>query len=168
MEDRLGERPRRSHRGGARRQAVPHLLGGAPFQPAIARALDEGEADIEGLRSSLDERRELLLEGLAEVGFPTVRPSGTYFVCADASPFIHGERADASPFLSSDIADGAAFARWLPEAAGVACVPLSAFCREGSQAAESLKNWVRFTFVKDEATLRTAIERLRARFGSGS
>jgi N-succinyldiaminopimelate aminotransferase len=142
--------------------------GGAPFQPAIARALDEGEADIEGLRSSLDERRELLLEGLAEVGFPTVRPSGTYFVCADASPFIHGERADASPFIDGEVSDGAAFARWLPEAAGVACVPLSAFCREGSQAAESLKNWVRFTFVKDEATLRTAIERLRARFGSGS
>ena len=57
--------------------------------------------------------------------------------------------------------DGAAFARWLPEAIGVACVPLSAFCREGSPTASALANWVRFTFVKREDTLRTAIERLQ-------
>ena len=48
----------------------------------------------------------------------------------------------------------------LPEAIGVACVPLSAFCREGSPTASALANWVRFTFVKREDTLRTAIERL--------
>jgi N-succinyldiaminopimelate aminotransferase len=62
--------------------------------------------------------------------------------------------------------DGAAFARALPELAGVACVPLVAFCQKGSPTAEGLANWVRFTFVKDEATIRTAIERLRVLAGA--
>ncbi|WP_336659813.1 aminotransferase class I/II-fold pyridoxal phosphate-dependent enzyme [Leucobacter sp. USHLN153] len=123
--------------------------GGAPFQPAIARALDEGEADIAALRDSLADRKELLVAGLRGAGFGLVVPGGTYFVCADAAPFL----SDAVP-------DGAAFARALPRAVGVACVPVSAFCREGSPTADALSSWVRFTFVKDDATIRTAITRL--------
>lgn len=123
--------------------------GGAPFQPAIARALSDGAADIAALRTSLDERRELLLDGLGRAGFRALRPAGTYFVCAEATPF-----------LTEHMPDGAAFARALPALIGVACVPLSAFCRAGSPTAAALANWVRFTFVKDEATLRTAIDRL--------
>ncbi|RGE24180.1 pyridoxal phosphate-dependent aminotransferase [Leucobacter sp. wl10] len=125
--------------------------GGAPFQPAIARALLEGGRDIAELRDSLAERRDLLLDGLRAAGFDAVSPGGTYFVCADASPF-----------LTPEAPHGAAFARALPERSGVACVPVSAFCREGSRAATALSSWVRFTFVKDEQTLRTAIERLAA------
>lgn len=124
---------------------------GAPFQPAIAGALtsSEGADSIAALRSSLSSRRDLLIDGLHAAGFTTVRPQGTYFVCADASPFL-GER----------VRDGAAFARWLPEHVGVACVPLIAFCRQGSPTADALTNWVRFTFVKREDTLLTAIKRL--------
>lgn len=122
---------------------------GAPFQPAIARALADGTADIAALRDSLAQRRDLLIAGLEAAGFTTIRPDGTYFVCADASPF-----------LSADVPDGAAFARWLPATHRVACVPLSAFCLPGSPTAAHLANWVRFTFVKRESTLRTAIERL--------
>lgn len=137
------------------------FTSGAPFQGAIARALGgsegvaggattgSGDADIAALRATLSFRRDLLIDGLTAAGFETVRPDGTYFVCADASPF-----------LSNEVPDGAAFARWLPEAIGVACVPLSAFCLEGSPTALALANWVRFTFVKREDTLRTAIERL--------
>ncbi|MBK0419396.1 pyridoxal phosphate-dependent aminotransferase [Leucobacter sp. CSA1] len=125
--------------------------GGAPFQPAVARALTEGRADVDELRDSLARRRDLLVAGLREAGFEVNVPGGTYFVCADATPF-----------LTSEMPDGAAFARALPELAGVACVPLSAFCAEGSATARALAPWVRFTFVKDEATLRTAVERLHA------
>lgn len=123
--------------------------GGAPFQPAIARALVEGDADILELRDSLADRRDLLISGLRRAGFDLVVPGGTYFVCADAAPFL----SDAVP-------DGAAFARALPHTVGVACVPVSAFCRAGSETAAALSSWVRFTFVKDEQTLRTAVERL--------
>ncbi len=126
------------------------FTSGAPFQGAIARALTEGDTDIAALGATLAARRDLLLEGLERAGFATVRPDGTYFVCADASPF-----------LSDEVPDGAAFARWLPVQHGVACVPLSAFCHEGSVAAKELVNWVRFTFVKRDDTLHTAIERLQ-------
>ncbi len=129
--------------------------GGAPFQPAIAQALTAGDADIDALRTTLDGRRERLVAGLERAGFATVRPAGTYFVCADATPF-----------LSTEVPDGAAFARWLPEHVGVACVPLSAFCRAGSATAEHLRNWVRFTFVKDDATIATAIDRLEAKLAA--
>ena len=125
--------------------------GGAPFQSAIARALAEGDGDIAALRETLDRRRQVLLDSLTAVGFGTVRPQGAYFICADATPF-----------LTRDVPDGAAFARWLPAEIGVACVPLAAFCRAGSATANRLRNWVRFTFVKDDATLATAIERLEA------
>lgn len=124
--------------------------GGAPFQPAVAKALVLGDDDIAELRGSLDQRRKLLIQGLESAGFRTVRPAGTYFVCADGTPFL----SDSAP-------DGAALARELPGRIGVACVPLSAFCLEGSPAARSLTNWLRFTFVKDRDTLVRAIEGLR-------
>lgn len=123
--------------------------GGAPFQPAVARALAEGDDDVAALRESLNKRRELLIAGLESAGFTTVRPQGTYFVCADATPF-----------LTPEIPDGAAFARAMPASIGVAGVPLSAFCAAGSETARELANWIRFTFVKDEETLREAISRL--------
>lgn len=125
--------------------------GGAPFQPAIARALEEGDTDIEVLRRSLDHRRDLLLDGLRAAGLAPVEPGGTYFVCADVSSL-----------LTPEMPDGAAFARALPELAGVACVPVSAFCQQGSVAAVAFASWVRFTFVKREDTIRTAVERLTA------
>ncbi|PRI10988.1 aminotransferase class I/II-fold pyridoxal phosphate-dependent enzyme [Leucobacter massiliensis] len=146
--------------------------GGAPFQPAIARALTEGDRDIAELRDSLSRRRGLLVDGLRDAGFEASAPQGTYFVCADAAPLMGGAGADAAPLMGgagADAAglagggrDGAAFARELPGRAGVACVPLSAFCRPGSATSETLSSWLRFTFVKDEPTLRTAVERLRS------
>lgn len=72
--------------------------GGAPFQPAIARALVEGDADIIALRGSLSRRRDLLLGGLREAGLDVVVPGGTYFVCADATPFLSGDIADGADF----------------------------------------------------------------------
>ena len=132
------------------------FTGGAPFQPAIAKALTDGDPDIAELRTTLARRREELLASLTRAGFPTVRPQGTYFVCADTTPF-----------LTSEVPDGAAFARWLPANVGVACVPLTAFCVAGSATAEALKNWVRFTFVKNDDTMATAMERLETRLPRG-
>ncbi len=124
--------------------------GGAPFQPAIARALAEGDDDVRRLRDSLAERRDTLVSGLREVGLAVVPPRGAYFVCADASPL-----------LTPELPDGAALARALPAAVGVACVPVSAFCRDGSPTAASLAPWLRFTFSKDAATIDQALQRLR-------
>nr|WP_083770178.1 pyridoxal phosphate-dependent aminotransferase [Beutenbergia cavernae] len=122
-------------------------VSGAPFQPAIARALDDDDAPRE-LAASLAARRDLLCAGLRDVGFDVVVPAGTYFVLADAAPL--------------GWTDGAALARAMPERAGVVCVPVSAFCRTDDAVATALRSWVRFTFVKSEDVLRDAVERLHA------
>lgn len=123
--------------------------GGTPFQGAIAAALTDGDPDIAALRDSLHTRKDLLISGLRHAGFTVTDPGGTYFVCADATPFF-----------TDTIRSGADFARALPALAGVACIPVSAFCHQGSATATALDPWVRFTFVKDEATIRTALDRL--------
>jgi N-succinyldiaminopimelate aminotransferase len=122
-------------------------VGGAPFQPAVAHALDTEDAWVADLRMSLQHRRDRLVSGLTEIGFGVHDSAGTYFVCADPRP------------LGYD--DGTAFCAALPEHVGVAAIPLTAFC---DPAAEDWNRWnhlVRFTFCKREDTLDEAIRRLR-------
>ncbi|MFD6176547.1 MULTISPECIES: pyridoxal phosphate-dependent aminotransferase [unclassified Isoptericola] len=118
---------------------------GAPFQPAIARALADDEAP-RALAASLASRRDLLCEGLTAAGFDVVVPQGTYFVVADGAPL-------GQP-------DGHELCRRLPDLAGVVGVPVSAFCLPGSTTAAALASRVRFTFVKREDVLRDATRRL--------
>ena len=123
-------------------------VNGAPFQPAIAFALqDEGVAAwVDELAASLARRRDLLSEGLRAAGFAVAPTQGTYFVVADAAP------------LGYD--DGVALCRDLPRLCGVVGVPVSAFTRPGSPTDEALRSWVRFTFVKRDDVLAEAVERL--------
>lgn len=130
-------------------------VSGAPFQPAIARALADDETPRQ-LAAALAARRDLLCEGLEAAGFDVVVPRGTYFVVADGARVI--ERVAGLP----DDADGADLCRRLPELAGVAGIPLTAFCREGSPTHAALRTSVRFTFVKREDVLREAVARLTA------
>lgn len=129
-------------------------VSGAPFQPAVARALTDPAALawVDDLVVSLTQRRDLLLAGLRDAGFDVVRPDGTYFVLADAAPL--GAR------------DGVAFCRDLPARAGVVGVPVSAFTRPGTAAHDALRTWVRFTFVKRRDVLEDAVARLRVAFGA--
>ncbi|WP_277209113.1 pyridoxal phosphate-dependent aminotransferase [Isoptericola croceus] len=120
---------------------------GSAFQPAIALALADDESP-RALAASLAARRDLLCEGLETAGFDVVVPRGTYFVVADGAP------------LGFD--DGHDLCLRLPELAGVVGVPVSAFCRQGSTAARSLRSRVRFTFVKRPEVLRDAVGRLAA------
>ena len=125
-------------------------VSGAPFQPAIAVALADGDsaAWVRDLAASLASRRDLLCDGLERAGFAVVRPQGTYFVVADGAP------------LGFD--DGADLCRRLPDLAGVVGVPVSAFTHAGSVADATLRSAVRFTFVKRESVLREAVDRLGA------
>nr|BFF18316.1 pyridoxal phosphate-dependent aminotransferase [Promicromonospora thailandica] len=124
---------------------------GAPFQPAIALALDDDETP-RALAASLAERRDLLCAGLEAAGFTVTRPAGTYFVMADATELL--------PRLG--LRDGVELCRRLPELAGVVAIPATAFCRAGSPTARALANHVRLTFVKREDVLREAVTRLAA------
>ena len=117
-------------------------VSGAPFQPAIARALANDDAPRE-LASSLAARRDLLCEGLTAAGFGVTVPRGTYFVVADGAPL--------------GFSDGADLCRRLPDLAGVVGIPMTAFCRDGSPAHAALRSSVRFTFVKRPEVLREAV-----------
>ena len=135
-------------------------VSGAPFQPAVARALALETTDgpdatwVRDLAASLADRRDLLSEGLTAAGFSVVRPQGTYFVVADAGPLLSG------PLAGTGLRDAAGLCRALPGLAGVVGVPVGAFTRDGSAADRALRTAVRFTFVKQPAVLAEATARL--------
>ncbi len=120
-------------------------VGGAPFQPAVAYALNNEDAWVDGLRDSLQAKRDKLADALTGLGFEVQKSSGTYFLCVDPRP------------LGFD--DGTAFCEELPVRAGVAAIPMSAFCEPGNTPA-AWKHLVRFAFCKRHATLDEAISRL--------
>ena len=61
-------------------------VGGAPFQPAVAHALNTEEAWVAALRESLQAKRDKLGSALADLGFEVHDSFGTYFLCADPRP----------------------------------------------------------------------------------
>ncbi|MDM3976265.1 pyridoxal phosphate-dependent aminotransferase [Mycobacterium marseillense] len=125
-------------------------VGGAPFQPAVALALEQEGAWVDNLRATLQARRDRLAAGLIDIGFEVHDSAGTYFLCADPRP------------LGYD--DSAAFCAALPEKVGVAAIPMSAFCDPDTThgPADVWNHLVRFTFCKRDDTLDEAIKRLAA------
>ena len=118
-------------------------VGGAPFQPAVAQALNTEEAWVAALRESLQAKRDRLGSALDGLGFDVHDSFGTYFLCADPRP------------LGYD--DSTAFCVELPEKAGVAAIPMSAFCESTDNQWNHL---VRFAFCKRDDTMDEAIRRL--------
>jgi len=123
-------------------------VGGAPFQPAVAHALNHEDAWVADLRAAYRGKRDRLSAALSDTGF-VVHPSfGTYFLCADPRP------------LGYD--DSTAFCAELPERIGVAAIPMSAFLDPESPDAADWNHLVRFAFCKRDDTLDEAISRLRS------
>ncbi len=122
-------------------------VGGAPFQPAIAYALNHEDVWVDALRDSLQAKRDRLAGALTGLGFDVHDSAGTYFLCADPRP------------LGFD--DGTAFCEELPHRAGVAAIPMSAFCDPSVEHPE-WSHLVRFAFCKRDETLDEAIRRLGA------
>ncbi|GAB2715329.1 pyridoxal phosphate-dependent aminotransferase [Nocardia thraciensis] len=118
------------------------FVGGGPFQPAVAHALEHEMAWVAALRDSLSEKRILLSQALSDAGFDVKRSDGTYFVCADISALTDH--------------DAHTFCRELPERLGVAAVPLSVFADDKN----SWNRLVRFAFCKQDSTLTEAVRRL--------
>lgn len=122
-------------------------VGGAPFQPAVALALDTEDAWVAELRASFQERRDRLATALTDIGF-NVHPSfGTYFLCADPRPLGY--------------TDSTSFCAQLPERAGVAAIPMSAFCDPEAEHVGDWNHLVRFAFCKRDETMDEAIRRLQ-------
>jgi N-succinyldiaminopimelate aminotransferase len=121
-------------------------VGGAPFQPAVAHALNSEESWVAALRVSLQEKRDRLASGLTKVGFRVHDSSGTYFLCADPRPLGYE--------------DSTAFCAALPEQIGVAAIPMTPFCDPAAEHSEEWNHLVRFSFCKRADTLDEAIRRL--------
>ena len=123
------------------------------LQRAVALGLSKDLDYFEALSESLAARRDLLAEGLREVGFDVLPCSGSYFVIADIRPLGLAGAAGR---------DAMAFCRFITERARVAAIPVSAFY----DGADPPAHLVRFAFCKREAVLREAVARLRTLFAS--
>jgi aspartate/methionine/tyrosine aminotransferase len=117
-----------------------------PLQAGFLAAFDLQSDYYETFRSDYKERRDLLCEGLQELGFEFRTPDGAYFVCADFSKI--SQKTDT------------AFAFWLAEHIGVAVIPVSSFYLDSSSSIEHQK-FVRFAFCKDLSTIQEGLTRLR-------
>jgi N-succinyldiaminopimelate aminotransferase len=119
-------------------------VNGAPFQHAIAFALDLPDSYYADFAADMRLKRDRLGAGLADAGFEVYDSSGTYFITTSVEPF--GEQ------------DGLAFCRSLPERCGVVAVPNVVFY-EHEELGRPL---VRFTFCKRLDVLEEAVTRLKA------
>jgi N-succinyldiaminopimelate aminotransferase len=113
----------------------------APYQRAVAYALDSELAWVEALRTSLQAKRDRLTGGLEAAGLTPLRAEGTYFVQADVRPL--------------GFTDGMGFCRALHERAGVVAIPAQAFY--DSDAGDP---YVRFAYCKRDEVIDDAVERL--------
>ncbi|MGX5716421.1 aminotransferase class I/II-fold pyridoxal phosphate-dependent enzyme [Arthrobacter sp. MAHUQ-56] len=119
---------------------------GTPFQLAIAQGLALPDPFYDGIATALEQKRDILSQGLRAAGFDVFTPQGTYFVNVDTAPL--------------GITDALDLARRLPALVGVAAIPVPVFCHaEGAQRTRSL---LRFAFCKKNAVLEEAAERLAA------
>lgn len=112
-----------------------------PFQPAVAHALRYEQEWLDGMVSELEECRDILVEGLEQLGFHVHDTGGTYYVVAD---------------VSSTGLSGIDFCMQLPSTKGVAAIPLAAF----TDNPEPWKYKVRFAFCKRPEVIREAVRRL--------
>jgi N-succinyldiaminopimelate aminotransferase len=117
---------------------------GAPFQPAIARALNEGDEWVEKARLDLQDRRDQFAVGLRSIGLEPILPRGTYFMTTDVRPLGYE--------------DGTQFCRDLPTRCGVVAIPHQVLY----DRVEAGKPYVRWAFCKQERVLDEAIRRLGA------
>ena len=118
------------------------FVSGAPFQPAMAVGLRLPDSYFDGLRATLQGKRDRLIAGLRNVGLEVLVPEGTYFVTADVRP------------LGFD--DGVTFCRELPHRVGVVAIPTQVFYDD----VEAGRSLVRFAFCKRDEVLDEAVARL--------
>nr|WP_237690282.1 pyridoxal phosphate-dependent aminotransferase [Nocardioides panacisoli] len=123
------------------------FTSGAPLQPAIALALDEHPDFPRQLADSLQQRRDLLVDGLSRAGLTAYVPQGTYFATTDVS------------HLGWD--SGMDFCLALPERAGVVAVPAEVFY-DDPDAPGAGRQLVRWAFCKEAEVIDRAADKLAA------
>src|SRR5580765_2622181 len=123
----------------------------APLQQAGASALHSPQSYYDGLAVTYAKKRERLLEILEAADFIVYKPRGAYYIMTDISRFDFPANDQRFASRSKDVA----FAKYLVQEIGVACVPGSSFYNDPQDGASQ----VRFTFCKKEETLAAAEKR---------
>src|SRR5262249_32664017 len=89
---------------------------------------------------------------LEDAGFTVYKPRGAYYIMTDISGFQFPETDARFASQTRDVA----FAKYLVQDIGVACVPGSSFYNDPYEGGSQ----VRFTFCKKEETLAAGAARL--------
>lgn len=118
-------------------------VNAAPLQPAIALGLGLPDSYFADVGANLGKKRDLLSNGLRDIGLTTFHTSGTFFVTTDVS--------------SVGDEDAATFCANLPYRAGVVAIPSSVFYDDKAAG----RNLVRWTFCKRDDVLEEALRRLK-------
>jgi aspartate/methionine/tyrosine aminotransferase len=120
----------------------------APLQQAGAAALKFPQSYYDKLAETYTTKRERLLKILTAANFTVYKPRGAYYIMTDISRFTFPSDDPRFAAPSRDLA----FAKYLVQEIGVACVPGSSFYNHAQDGASQ----VRFTFCKQESTLAAA------------
>jgi aspartate/methionine/tyrosine aminotransferase len=120
----------------------PHL------QLAVAKGLDFGDEYYDAFVRAMQEKRDLIVDGLGRAGFEVLPCEGTYFATVDIG--------------SVGAADDVAFCREITAKAGVTAVPVSAFY--GADESIAPRRYARFCFCKKREVLEEASRRLKDYF----
>jgi N-succinyldiaminopimelate aminotransferase len=128
------------------RQHLSYVSGG-PFQWAVAEGLTGlPRAHWDQFRGALAHQRDILTDGLSQVGLRVLPSEGTYFLLTDVSPLGY--------------ATGEQFCTELPQRAGVVAIPVAALCDHPTVG----QPWVRWAFCKRPEVLVGAVDRMRTAF----
>ena len=118
-------------------------VNGAPFQHAIAEALNLPDLYFDNFLEDMRVKRDYLSQGLEKAGLTTFTPQGTYFVTVDIE--------------SLGYEDSKQFCLDLPVQCGVVAVPNVVFY-DNKDLGSTL---IRFAFCKRLDVLEEAVERLQ-------
>ncbi len=118
-------------------------VNGAPFQHAIAEALNLPDLYFDNFLEDMRVKRDCFSQGLEKAGLTTFTPQGTFFVTADIQ--------------SLGYEDGKQFCLDLPVQCGVVAVPNVVFY-DNKDLGSTL---IRFAFCKRLDVLEEAVERLQ-------
>jgi aspartate/methionine/tyrosine aminotransferase len=119
------------------------------LQKAIALGLDLPDSYYDGFVTKMQEKRDLMREGLLAAGFEVQNCAGTYFMTVDIRSVGYK-------------GDDMAFAREITEKAKVCAVPVSAFYRADDALAP--RHFARFCFCKKREVIEEASVRLKTYF----
>ena len=113
-----------------------------PLQEAVIAGLKAGPEYYQELAATYARKKDILLNGLDDIGLSHTNPQGAYYVLLDISEFGYEDDLE--------------FCEDLTRIVGVAAVPGSSFFRE------PVNNLIRLHFAKQDSTLYAALNRLES------